>query len=523
MVGGRDRPLSHRDVLIPLVNFLAQIMADDTSQLPKVTPAAVDPPSLYQHRDVEPRPNHASIGDFLAMLPYQHKLQPLYSEGFVRRQHSDGRYVQYELLGMDSSGNFIPITPETSDEIVGSFDWYDHKLVSLLLMATMEADGAEFEVSGSWLLDILSDSRKMTTGNERGYLSKKEKLDELVKRIKRLRTVSIQCQWHVGRGKSRRHQNLLNSEGIAMADLALFLIPLIWFEGTGKSQDFKVRIIPGKWYELYCQDESLQQFSWIPKELFGINTYTHWRRYAIGNYIVTRYRTNRQNLKKIALDNGQVIEVLRRSLDNLLKEVLTPTEIEYALNDRRKAHKLKKGILEDFDYFREQGWYVTTDYSKGNFETFLNSNFEAAPRPPASTFITEGVEVKETARAGRSRQQSASLSAGKTSNRNPKQTPEEKTKPTTLTRASPRTSSTGSKSKTTGTISSTEENGAYSPSEELTGDRVKQIRTQRRLSRRQLASDLGIHPDYISKMERGVRRITPEMEQQLREALQIFD
>lgn len=90
------------------------------------------------------------------------------------------------------------------------------------------------------------------------------------------------------------------------------------------------------------------------------------------------YRNNVDNLREIT-DNAtnQPIKVLHRKLDTLIREILTPEEISYALTNADKGWRLKKGILEDFDYFRSWGWYFGLQFPEGGFQEFLSGVYDA--------------------------------------------------------------------------------------------------------------------------------------------------
>lgn len=229
--------------------------------------------TLYTTRNIEPRPNHAAVSDLLRTLTYPHKWRDYGIElGTAHIIHSKERYVQYELFGMDSTGDFIPITPKSTQEIIGSFDWIDHKILSLLLMRSLESNGEKFILSMNWLANSITDNRKYqkdSTTSKRKSFSRKELLQDLERRIKRIRMFSLQVNWHEGQGKNKKLYNLLVQEGIKRIEFALFLIPTIWEETSPKNHDIFAEVEPGRWYQLFCK--KLRQFTWIPKELFGLD------------------------------------------------------------------------------------------------------------------------------------------------------------------------------------------------------------------------------------------------------------
>lgn len=370
--------------------------------------------SLYTTRNIEPRPNHAVVSDLLRILPYPHKWQEYGIDiGNAQIIHTQERYVQYELFGMDSTGDFIPITPESAQQIAGSFDWLDHKILSVLLMRSFENQGDKFVLSLNWLADLITDDRKVqkdpATG-KRKYFRRKELLQDLERRIKRLRMLFLQVKWHEGEGKSKKVYNLLVQEGIERIEFALFLIPSIWEEKRGKTQDIFAEVEPGRWYQLFCKN--IRQFTWIPKELFRINTHNNWRRYAIGEYILIHYRSSVDGLKiVIEGKTKQPIKVLRRKLDTLVREILSPEEINYALANSVKGCRLKKAIQDDLDYYRNWGWYVSLQFLEGGFAEFLAGVVEIAPAPNNAQAIEQALDSRPKTKKPSSRKKPPELTA----------------------------------------------------------------------------------------------------------------
>lgn len=338
--------------------------------------------TLFKNRSVEPRPNHAAVSDLLNIIPYPHKWKDYGIElGDAIIPHSSERYVQYELFGMDSTGDFIPISQETKQDIIGSFDWVDHKILCLLLMRTLESGGEKFVLSLNWLADLITDDRHMQSSNTSGkrkYLKRADRLKDIERRIRRLRMLFLQVKWHEGEGKNQKLYNLLRQEGIKEIEFALFIVHMMWTEQKGNKQDILAEIEPGRWYQLFCN--GLRQFTWIPRNLLSIDTYRNWRRYAIGDYVVREYRTNLDYLKEVNNPKiDQPSKVLHRKLETLIKEVITPEEIKYALTNRDKGWRLKKAILEDFEHFQEVGWYVHYQFPDGGFDAFLTGFIDIAP------------------------------------------------------------------------------------------------------------------------------------------------
>jgi DNA-binding transcriptional regulator YiaG len=353
--------------------------------------------TLYATRKIEPRPNHAAVSDLLRILPYPNKWKDYGIElGTAQIIHSKERYVQYELFGMDSTGDFIPITPESTQDVVGSFDWIDHKILSVLLMRSFESGGNKFVLSLNWLATLITDDRKVkkdpATGKREPF-SRKKLLHDLERRIKRLRMLFLQVKWHEGQGKSKKIFNLLVQEGIERIEFSLFLIPSIWEEKNDKKHDIFSEIEPGKWYQLFCKN--LRQFTWIPKELLEINTHNNWRRYAIGEYILIEYRSSVDDLKEVTdYETKQPIKVLHRKLDTLIREILTPEEINYALTNRDKGWRLKTAILDDFEYYRSCGWYVGLQFPEGGFQEFLSGFVDTAPDPANAQAIQKALDSR---------------------------------------------------------------------------------------------------------------------------------
>lgn len=371
------------------------------NQSAKITPdtRAKCRTTLFKNRSVEPRPNHAAVSDLLNIIPYPHKWKDYGIElGDAIIPHSSERYVQYQLFGMDSTGDFIPISQETKQDIIGSFDWVDHKILCLLLMRTLESGGDKFVLSLNWLADLITDDRHMQSSDNLGkrkYLRRADRLKDIEKRIRRLRMLFLQVKWHEGEGKNQKLYNLLRQEGIKEIEFALFIVHMIWTERKGNKQDILAEIEPGRWYQLFCK--GLRQFTWIPRNLLSIDTYRNWRRYAIGDYVVREYRANLDYLKEVNnLKSDPPLKVLHRKLETLIKEVITPEEIEYALINRDKGWRLKKAILEDFEHFQEVGWYVHYQFPDGGFDAFLSGFIDIAPDLDTSKAIYNTLNSRQS-------------------------------------------------------------------------------------------------------------------------------
>ncbi len=354
--------------------------------------------NLFKNRSLEPRPNHAAVSDLLDILPYPHKWRDYGIElGDAIIPHSSERYVQYQLFGMDSTGDFIPISQETKQDVIGSFDWVDHKILSLLFMRTLESGGKKFVLSLNWLADLITDGREKQPSDNLGkrkYLKRADRLRDLERRIRRLRMLFLQVKWHEGKGNNQKIYNLLRQEGINEIEFALFIVHMMWTERKGNKQDILAEIEPGRWYQLFCN--GLRQFTWIPRDLLNIDTYRNWRRYAIGDYVVREYRANLDYLKEVNNSKpDQPLKVLHRRLETLIKEVLTPEEIERALTNRDKGWRLKKAILEDFEHFQQKGWYVDYKFPDGGFDAFLSGFIDIAPNLDTSNAIHNALNSRQ--------------------------------------------------------------------------------------------------------------------------------
>lgn len=353
--------------------------------------ASVSELELFFDEDVEPMPSHASVSDILKLLPYQ-----WIGQSHVRINHTKERFVQYEICGLDSNGNFVPINPETGSLLIGGFDDVDKKILITLFMLTMLYKGEKFRISGKYFVKAIADNRKATKATkDRAYLSIKDKLDDFHARLQRYKAISLLVNWHEGSGKNKERYNLTKT-GLTDKDthnLALFLIPDIWYEDG----DLRADIIPGTWYELYCK--SLKQFTWIPKELLELDTYKHGRRFRIGLYLLLEYRVNRLRLKDREVpvagsERAPRIKVLHRKLNTLLKFVVPPEELASALSTSYKGCRLKQGIIKDFEYYQNKRWFIDITFPEGGFKEFQRGSVEIAPRSPIWERITEGTKNK---------------------------------------------------------------------------------------------------------------------------------
>lgn len=127
----------------------------------------------------------------------------------------------------------------------------------------------------------------------------------------------------------------------------------------------------------------------------GVNTHNNWRRYAIGEYTLIEYRSSVDNLKEVTDDETkQPIKVLHRKLETLIKEIITPDEINYALTNANKGCRLKNAIIEKFDFYRKLGWYVRLQFPEGGFKHFLAGVVDIAPAPDNAQAIQKAIESR---------------------------------------------------------------------------------------------------------------------------------
>jgi DNA-binding XRE family transcriptional regulator len=397
----------------------------------------VPEPRLYQDGEFEAFPTSAPYSTWFRAAPYPHKWQ---EEGIYHKPFSQGRFVKLQIVGTDlRTGRETVLEGTPAWNIIKLLNCDTLKLNLILLMSALKAKGNPFIVKGTDILAILN--------NRRTDLNMELKLTQLKKQFELLRRQSVKVMWSV-EIPTLDCNSTVESAGID--DILMWLIPHIRYQSIPK-KELIVEVKPGKVFSLFCMNGNQEnnQVSYLPKEIIELDSYKYWREISIGIYTILEYRIRSNKHHRIK---------------TIVRETIPPDEIEAALSDRTKGSRLKKRILQCFDFYKFKKWSVTLSFPDGSFSDFLEGRVDIIPRSPIP-------ELQSPLERG-------TLPEPET----PKLQP------------------------------------ALKDSD--SGNWLREARTGRKWSMAQLAKYSGVDKSVISRVEQGKRNATPETMAKLRQALE---
>jgi Helix-turn-helix domain len=241
-----------------------------------------------------------------------------------------------------------------------------------------------------------------------------------------------------------------------------------------KPEEVYITVSPGLWTKHFLNragskaKEALHQFGYLAKDILKIDPYHNELalRLAIQLTLDSRVRVRNQNPY-----DYRVI--------SLLEEVLPRTEIDRALQDKHKARDLKNRWSKALQLLAGLGWQI--EFDPETYPEWLRPDSDA-PKPD------DWRKIKVIDR----------LLQAKLTIKPPDPIP--------------------------GLLARIKEPKRLKPVEappqlELTGEEIRRGRENRRWSRKELGGFLDLSADYIGKLERGDRSVTPELDAKLRKML----
>lgn len=250
-----------------------------------------------------------------------------------------------------------------------------------------------------------------------------------------------------------------------------------WVTGRiEKPDEVYITVSPGLWTKHFLNRagnkarEALHQFGYLAKDILKIDPYHNELALRLAIQLTLDARVRARN------ENPYDYRVL-----NLLEEVTPKALIEQALQDKHKARDLKNRWNSSLRLLMSLGWQI--EFDPNTYPDWLQ---------PGSTVEkpSDWRKIKVIER----------LLQAKLTIKPPHPIPEllgklkepKKLKPLEL-----------------------------SPAIELTGEQIRQGREQRGWSRKELGGFLNLSADYMGKLERGDRVVTPELETKLRRLLHL--
>jgi hypothetical protein len=251
-----------------------------------------------------------------------------------------------------------------------------------------------------------------------------------------------------------------------------------WVTGKiEKPDEVYITVSPGLWTKHFLNragskaKEALYQFGYLAKDILRIDPYHHEiaLRLAIQLTLDARVRVRNQSPYDY-------------KVFNLLEDVLPQAELDKALQDKHRARDLKNRWNKALKLLSSLGWQI--EFDPETYPDWLQPGSNA-PKPE------DWRKVKVIER----------LFQAKLTIKPPHPIPTLLTKLTTEPKKP--------------------KPPALSPREELTGEQIKQGREAIGWNRKQLGGFLDLSADYIGKLERGDRIITPELEVKIRKLLKL--
>ncbi|HIK16958.1 MAG TPA: helix-turn-helix transcriptional regulator [Leptolyngbyaceae cyanobacterium M33_DOE_097] len=386
-----------------------------------------------------------------------------------RSKGNPSNYIEHYIT---NPGDIEMLPWEAAEQIINKFGFDTVKLQLIFAARTMEENepwNSAFTLKASDIIQLLGWDRNHNT-------SLSEKRNAVASTAYALSCLLVRSVWIEGRG--RRKVDASTPIG-RMWDVLIDLHGQFdWVTGKiEKPDEVYITVSPGLWTKHFLNragsraKEALHQFGYLARDILKIDPYHNEMalRLAIQLTLDARIRVRNQNPYDYRVGG-------------LLEEVLAKAEIDRALQDKHKARDLKNRWNNALKLLMSLGWQIEFDPATypgwlrpGSTEPkpedwrkirvidrLMQAKLTIMPPHPIPTLLAK---IKEPKRV--------------------KPEPE-----TTLML-------------------------------ELTGEQVKHARESKGWSRKELGGFLNLSADYIGKIERGDRIITPELEPKLRRLLNL--
>jgi Helix-turn-helix len=388
-----------------------------------------------------------------------------------RSRSNPNNYIEHYITNLGD----IELLPWTAaEQIIDKFGFDTVKLQLIFAARTMEEVEpwqSTFTLRASDIIQLLGWDRNHST-------SLAEKRNSVASLAYALSCLLVKSVWMEGRGKKsidastpigRMWDVLIDPHG-----------QIDWTTGKiEKPEEVYITVNPGLWTKHYLNragskaKEALHQFGYLAKDILKIDPYHHEMalRLAIQLTLDARIRVRNQNPY-----DYQVM--------GLLGEVLPQTEIDQALEDKHKARDLKNRWNKALEMLITLGWQI--EYDPETYPEWLRSGSDA-PKPENWRKVKVIERLLHAKLTIKPPHPIPGLLNNLRESKKPKALPSKQTAP-----------------------------------EELTGEVLQKTRTEQGWNRKELGGFMGLSADYIGKLERGDRIITPEIETKLRRLLK-FD
>jgi len=386
-----------------------------------------------------------------------------------RSKSNPSNYIEHYIT---NPGDIEMLPWEAAEQIINKFGFDTVKLQLIFAARTMEENepwNSAFTLKATDIVQLLGWDRNHNT-------SLSEKRNAVASTAYALSCLLVRSVWIEGRG--RRKVDASTPIG-RMWDVLIDLHGQFdWVTGKiEKPDEVYITVSPGLWTKHFLNragsraKEALHQFGYLARDILKIDPYHNEMalRLAIQLTLDARIRVRNQNPYDYRVGG-------------LLEEVLAKAEIDRALQDKHKARDLKNRWNNALKLLMSLGWQI--EFDPATYPGWLRPS-STEPKPE------DWRKIRVIDR----------LMQAKLTIMPPHPIPTLLAKIKEPKRVKPEPEATLML--------------------ELTGEQVKHARETKGWSRKELGGFLNLSADYIGKIERGDRIITPELEPKLRRLLNL--
>lgn len=385
-----------------------------------------------------------------------------------RSRSNPNNYIEHFIT---NPGDIEMMPWEAAEQIINKFGFDTVKLQLIFAARTMQEDepwNSTFTLKATDIVQLLGWDRNHNT-------TLSEKRSAVASTAYALSCMLVKSVWVEGRGKKKVDASTPIGR---MWDVLIDIHgQMDWLSSKiEKPEEVYITVSPGLWTKHFLNragsraKEALHQFGYLAQDILRIDPYHNEMalRLAIQLTLDSRIRVRNQNPY-----DYQVV--------SLLEEVLPKVEIEKALQDKHKARDLKNRWNKALELLLSLGWQI--EFDPKTYPDWLQPS-STAPKPDDWRKIRVIDRLLQAKLTIKPPHPIPSLLAGIKDPKKPKAI-------------------------------------APTPAQELTGEEIRKAREEQGWSRKELGGFMDLSADYIGKLERGDRVITPELEARLRKLLRL--
>ncbi len=385
-----------------------------------------------------------------------------------RSRSNPNNYIEHYIT---NPGDIEMMPWEAAEQIINKFGFDTVKLQLIFAARTMEEDepwNSTFTLRATDIVQLLGWDRNHNT-------TLADKRNAVASTSYALSCMLVRSVWVEGRGRKKVDASTPIGR---MWDVLIDIHgQMDWMSSKiEKPEEVYITVSPGLWTKHFLNragsraKEALHQFGYLAQDILRIDPYHNEMalRLAIQLTLDSRIRVRNQHPY-----DYQVV--------SLLEEVLPKLEIERALQDKHKARDLKTRWNKALQLLMSLGWQI--EFDPKTYPDWLQPG-STAPKPDdwrKIRVIDRLLQAKLTIKPPHPIPSLLSVI------KDPK-------KPKAI---------------------------AATPAQELIGEDIRTARENQGWNRKELGGFLDLSADYIGKLERGDRLITPELEAKLRKLLHL--